>query len=115
MPWPWLLPPRPLLQPPTKRVPSEVIPLEPPASEGAPNLTAAQAKKLNVLVGQLRPAHVSTLQLWQSMGREPVLSEDGVLHWSPLRDSLTKAEASELIDRLERYAADKLPVPGGDQ
>ncbi len=36
-------------------------------------------KKLDVLVGKLRPEHVSTLQLWHAMGREPVLSrEDGI-------------------------------------
>ena len=95
------------LQPRNPLVPSEDPPVI-PTSEGAPNLTAAQAKKLNVLVGKLRPDHISTLQLWQSMGREPVTSEDGTLHWSPLRDSLSKSEASGLIDRLERFAKDKL-------
>lgn len=70
--------------------------------------SAAMLKKLDVLVGKLRPDHVSTLQLWQSMGREPVPSEDGLLHWSPLRDSLSWQEANGLIDRLERFAADKL-------
>jgi hypothetical protein len=76
--------------------------------EHQPPVTTQQKKKLNVLVGQLRPEHLSTLQLWQSMGREPVPSEDGLLHWSPLRDSLTKQEASDLIDRLERYAEQKV-------
>jgi hypothetical protein len=28
------------------------------------------------------------------------LDQDGVLHWAPLRDSLTNAEAHDLIDRL---------------
>lgn len=76
-----------------------------------PAITAPQKKKLDVLIGKLRPVHISTLQLWQSMGREPVPSEDGTLHYGPLRDSLTKAEASELIDRLEKFAADKLAEP----
>jgi hypothetical protein len=75
--------------------------LQPPAS-------AAQRKKLDVLVGKLRPAHLVTEQLWRSVGRALVLSEDGRLHWAPLRDSLTKAEASDLIERLEAYAKDKL-------
>lgn len=64
--------------------------------------TAAQKKKLNVLVGKLRPAHLTTERLYELVGREPVVSEDGELHWSPLRESLTSAEAHELIDRLER-------------
>ncbi len=68
-----------------------------------PKPTAPMLKKLNVLVGKLRPEHLTTLQLWQSMGREPVLSDDGELHWSPLRDSLSKHEAHQLIDRLEKY------------
>lgn len=87
---------------------SPAVPSSPPAA-GEP-ASAAMRKKLDVLVGKLRPDHISTLQLWQSMGREPVPSEDGVLHWSPLRESLSKAEASELIDRLEKFAADKLGV-----
>jgi hypothetical protein len=28
---------------------------------------------------------------------------EGALHWAPLRDSLIQAEASSLIDRLERF------------
>lgn len=62
-----------------------------------------QLKKLNVLVGTLREAgHVNNEQLWRAMGREPEVSEDGALHWSPLRDSLTKEQASALIERLTR-------------
>lgn len=93
--------------------PSEVSPPS-PASEGAPKPpSAAMLKKLNVLVGKLRPAHLSTLQLWQSMGREPVPSEDGMLHWSPLRDSLTWQEAHDLIDRLDSLtsAVPAVPLP----
>jgi hypothetical protein len=81
---------------------------ETPAAEAKP-LTTAQAKKLNVLVGQLRDAgHITTEQLWGSLGRRPSPSDvdaEGMLHWSPLRDSLSKDEASSLIDRLERYQA----------
>ena len=78
--------------------------VEPAGAAGAKPITEPQKKKANVLVGQLRPEHISTLQLWQSMGREPVPSEDGLLHWSPLRDSLTRVEATRLIDRLESFA-----------
>lgn len=62
--------------------------------------TPAQTKKLNVLVGQLRDAgHITTEQLYRAMGRD---LPDGELHWSPLRDSLTKQEANQLIDRLSK-------------
>jgi hypothetical protein len=77
-------------------------------------LTSAQAKKLNVLVGQLRDAaHITTRQLWQALAKERQMSvepmiellngrdDDGELHWSPLRDSLLRPEAIALIDRLE--------------
>jgi hypothetical protein len=82
--------------------------------------TVAQKTKLNVLVGTLREerAAITTEDLWKALARErgvevPTLVElyddaytpDGVLHWSPLRESLTRAEASDLIDRLERLEA----------
>ena len=75
--------------------------------------TALMIKKLNVLVGTLREAgHITTEQIYRAMERDPSgYSEvgDGELHWSPLRDSLTKAEAHALIERLtaleERVAA----------
>ena len=71
----------------------------------APSPTAPQLKKLNLLVGTLRDAgHITTPMVWQAVGRDPVVSEDGELHWSPLRDSLTKQEASELIERLQKFA-----------
>lgn len=71
----------------------------------APSASAAQLKKLNVLVGQLREAgKITNEQLWRSTHREPVASEDGEVHWSPLRDSLSKDEASALIERLQTYA-----------
>jgi hypothetical protein len=67
----------------------------------ADTASAAQLKKLNVLVGTLREAgHITTEQVYKAMSRDPVPSEDGELHWSPLRDSLSKDEASALIERL---------------
>jgi hypothetical protein len=36
---------------------------------------------------------------------EGAYGTDGALHWAPLRDSLTRVEASDLIDRLERLEA----------
>jgi len=74
----------------------------PPAAESA---TAAQIKKLNVLVGTMREAGtVTTEEVWNAIGREWSYSEeDGKLHWSPLRDTLTKQEASALIEHLESF------------
>jgi hypothetical protein len=68
--------------------------------------TGAQAKKLNVLVGQLRPVHISTEDLWRSQLLDPDAHRepDGSLHWSPLRDRLSRDQAHNLIDRLERLA-----------
>lgn len=82
---------------------------QPPSAE---NLASApQKKNLDRLVGTLRDAgHITTPMLWQSVGRDPVVSEDGELHWSPLRDSLSKDEASALIDRLQRFADEKAGV-----
>jgi hypothetical protein len=81
-------------------------------------LTPQQKKKLNVLVGGLREKGlVHTEHLYQAVAsmRDTdadiwiagaiELSEDGELHWSPLRDSLSKAEAHSLIDRLSRFEA----------
>lgn len=74
--------------------------------------TAPQAKKLNVLVGKLRDAgHITTEQLYASLARSRSIDADVMtelvggkdaegLHWGPLRDSLTKDEASDLIERL---------------
>jgi hypothetical protein len=93
---------------------------------GADKPSAAQLKKLNVLVGTLREAgKVTTKQVYTTMGRvaftqegEPdfsdYLSEDGELHWSPLRDALTKQEASHLIEWLtviEKTPADPQSIP----
>jgi hypothetical protein len=64
-------------------------------------------KKLNVLVGTLRDAgHITNEQLWRAIDPDHEdtwpRDEDGELHWSPLRDSLTRQEAHDLIDRLSR-------------
>jgi len=93
----------------------EVLPLAEEEPDGEKR-TGPQTKKLNVLVGRLREAgHISTEQLWAATanGRNIDVDlmvellggkdEEGGLHWGPLRDSLNKAEASALIDRLERY------------
>lgn len=98
------------------------IPVPVPNEDGSTTttvvkLTQAQAKKLNVLVGKLRDAgSITTDHLWAALARERNVDVDTMiellsgrdqegLHWSPLRDSLTKAEASALIDRLETLGA----------
>lgn len=68
--------------------------------------SAAQKKKLNVLVGKLRPERVTTEDLWRMCDRPPRLSEDGEVHWSPLRDELRKGEASRLIEALTELEAE---------
>lgn len=78
-------------------------PLE-PAAPSTDEASAAQRKKLDVLVGHLRDGvSLTTEHLYRALNRPLVVSDDGVLHWSPLRDSLSKSEASELIDRLEKF------------
>lgn len=74
--------------------------------------TAAQAKKLNVLVGKLRDANkITTEQLYAALAKSRSFDADMMidliggrdqdgLHWAPLRDSLSKTEASDLIERL---------------
>jgi hypothetical protein len=77
--------------------------------------STAQKKKLDVLVGTLREAdRLHTEHLYAAVAKmrdtDPDtwiqgakdLSDDGELHWAPLRDSLTKAEASNLIERLSK-------------
>lgn len=85
-----------------------------PPDDAPQGPTKKQIDSLNVLVGTLREAgHITTEQLWRAVRRDPSgFSEvgDGLLHWSPLRDSLTKDEAHALIERLsaleERVAAE---------
>lgn len=95
----------------TAGVPSESTVSEESASTDVPpSPTVPQLKKLNVLVGQLREAgHITTLQLWTACNRDPWMEGHGDdPHWSPLRDSLTKDEASALIERLQKFQ-DGLP------
>lgn len=105
--------------------PPATVPSRPPgapgnslaASRATLPLTRAQVRKLDMLVGQLRESgRITTEQLWCAVAQgravdaqemiELLAGRDaaGVLHWSPLRDSLTRKEASALLDRLERYA-----------
>ncbi len=89
----------------------------PAATQPPPNVppkaTDAQKKKLNVLVGKLRDGgKIETRHLWAALAKSRSFDTDqmiellegvdgeGVLHWSPLRDSLNKDEAHELIERL---------------
>jgi hypothetical protein len=91
----------------------DASPQEPPAKP----LTHAQAnKKMDALVGQLRDGgYITTQQLYAAMAKarnidvatmseviEGAWGTDGALHWGPLRDSLTLAEARELHARLAR-------------
>lgn len=82
-------------------------PTESTASSPADSPSAAQIKKLNVLVGTLREAgKITTLDVWGAAGRDPWLEGHGEdPHWSPLRDSLTKPEASALIEWLTSVEA----------
>lgn len=73
-----------------------------------PPATDAQTRKLNVLVGTLRDlGAVTTAEVYEYAGR-PI--PEGELHWSPLRDSLTKREASGLIETLQQLE-ESLPAP----
>lgn len=84
--------------------------------QGTLKPTKRQADKLNVLVGKLREAGlITTQQLYSALAKsrnvevatmidvlEGARDETGGLHWAPLRESLTRAEASDLIDRLSK-------------
>jgi hypothetical protein len=89
-----------------------------------PKPSAAQIKKLNVLVKAVGPeslaerfgptllnrvyATIADIRGWTSDELTKHVGgwdADGTLRWSPLRDSLSKHEAHELIDRLERIEA----------
>lgn len=89
-----------------------------PGRGSANSLTAEQAGALDAIVGPLlRENRIDRLTLWTALAMERVVDvddlivaergrdENGELHWGPLRDALTKAEASAWIDRLSRYAA----------
>lgn len=97
-------------------VPDESPPATGSKARAGAAVTEAQKKKLNVLVGRLRDAgHVTTEQLYAALAKarsidletmvgllDGARDNEGRLHWSPLRDSLSKVEASDLIERLER-------------
>jgi hypothetical protein len=94
----------PLPDPPAADDPMDDVPFgDDPEPYVPPAITDAQKKKLNVLVGRLRGEILTTEHLYRAVKRDPVLDENGELHFGPLRDSLTKLEASELIDRLEQF------------
>ncbi len=80
-----------------------------PGSEpDPPKPTKAMLTKLNMLVAQLHEAeHLDKADLWRAHFLDPELGrgEDGEVHWSPLRDQLTREQASALIDRLADRAA----------
>ena len=77
--------------------------------------TKAQKDKMNVLVGTLRDREgkITTRQLWVKLAKHRNVLADGMielldgrdefgeLHWAPLRESMTRAEAHMLIDALE--------------
>ncbi len=82
-------------------------------SSSVAKITQPQARKLNVLVGKLLDAgQITREQLYAALARERQIDADTMiglldgardengLHWGPLRDSLSKTEASALIERL---------------
>jgi len=88
-----------------------------PADASAPiKPTPGQRKKLGVLIGNLRngAGAITTENLWAALANsrnvdvETMIEllkgrdEEGVLHWGPLLADLTRVEASDLIDRLDR-------------
>lgn len=93
------------------------VPKDAPALPRDQKPTKRMLTKLDVLVGTLRDTlqAITTEQLYSALAKERnvdvtvmvdvldgAYDEQGVLHWGPLRDSLTRGEASDLIDRLER-------------
>lgn len=94
----------------------ENVTVEPVPETDRKAATPAQKKKLDVLVGKLRDTRglITTRQLWATIALYRVRSTDelilelggigadGELHWSPLREALTKGEAHELIERLTK-------------
>lgn len=79
-----------------------------------PGATAAQKKKLDRLVASLSEAgRIKIAHLWGALAASRDLesqvmveilgcSGDNGIAWEPLRDSLTKAEAEDLVGRLQR-------------
>jgi hypothetical protein len=99
-----------------------VAPTGSTATEGKP-ATEAQKKKLNTLLGihtkglddeqaqHFRRRLYATVALKRVQSVDALLLDVGGLdehyrvHWGPLRDSLTRGEAHDLIDRLEKLEA----------
>jgi hypothetical protein len=89
---------------------------EPPPKPTEPMIDTRQRKKLNTLVGQLRDKgkHITTEDLYLGIGTLRDQQGDdlmidvggvdvqGVAHWSPLRETLTHAEADQLIEWLTK-------------
>lgn len=81
--------------------------------------TQAQTKAMNALVGQLSKHDPNfKVKLWKAVAEklrgeraEKMIEmlggadHDGVIHWSPLRASLTRSEASKLLDWLSAAQA----------
>lgn len=102
--------------PPVASSPSPEADSSPAESQGTLKPTKRQGEKLNVLVGKLREGgFITTQQLYAALAKsrnvdvetmvgvlEGARDDQGDLHWAPLRESLTRAEASDLIDRLTR-------------
>jgi hypothetical protein len=103
---------------PPPQVEATLSPASTPAPQASSDkpLTKAQATKLNIEVGWLRDEKqvISTEQLYAWVARHRSVSvevmidltpsardEAGVLHWGPLRDTLTRPEASALLDALQ--------------
>ncbi len=81
--------------------------------EHQPPITDPQRRKLGVLIGKYRDGVQFTSEhLYRAVRRDPdtvqgAYDEAGVLHLGPLLKVLSKAEATELIDRLDRYAVNR--------
>jgi Recombination directionality factor-like len=95
---------------------TDPIPVEPDEERQTLKATEPQKTKLNVLVGQLRDQRrINTEQIWMAVAQIREVSvleliktiggydDERVLHWSPLRETLTRPEANQLIDRLEAF------------
>lgn len=107
--------PPPLPANPTAAPAEVIVPIKP---------TVAQIKNLNRLVGSLRDSgKMKTAYVWKAVAFERDVEagdlvkqlggvdDEMVLHWTPLRESLTRQEASSLIDRLEGIAAEREKSP----
>jgi hypothetical protein len=91
------------------------VPDDTPGAKPSPRATPQQKKKLDVLVGTLREkGFVHTEHLYQAVAHMREIDADAVLikvgtaeggkvSWALLRDDLSKDEASNLIDRLDRF------------